>query len=126
MLSVQGNRVLKSETDRPQRGADKTHNSLLETIKDMSAHQTEEIQWARYIVSDFSFAGYIRYDRALQGGRTRRARHPRFEEQLRGRRVFRKSDRWVWGLSSVAAVVAVELPGADIWRADISRAKCIH
>lgn len=48
----------------------------------MSAHQTGEIQWARYIVSDFSFAGYIRYDRAQQGGREGRTRHPRFEEQL--------------------------------------------
>lgn len=85
MLSVQEppcNSVLKSEPDRLQRGADKKRNSLLESIKDMSAHQMGEIQWARYIVSDFSFAGYIRYDRAQQGGRKGRARHPRFEEQL--------------------------------------------
>lgn len=95
MLSAQEplcNHVLKSETDRLQRMADKKRNSLLESIKNTSVHQTGEIQWARYIVSDFSFAGNIRYDCAQQGGQGRTL-HPRFEEQLRGRRVFRESDR---------------------------------
>lgn len=29
-------------------------------------------------------------------------------------------------LPSLATIVAIELPGADIWRADISSAKCVH